>query len=82
MRLASGHHENRSTRTLVTIHHAGGTQTVRIDQKSRAPLKGFISLGNFRFEATSLGRVTISTEGADGFVHVDALQIVSHEEAR
>ena len=40
------------------------------------------ALGIFRLEAGAKARVTVSNEGADGYVVVDGLQILSIEVAR
>ena len=75
--------ENRSTRTTVTVTGAGEEKTLRINQREPA-MKDRVpnALGIFRFEAGAKARVTVSNEGADGYVIVDALQILPAELAR
>ncbi|MBI1322442.1 DUF1553 domain-containing protein [bacterium] len=74
VRLAYVAHENRSTRTPVTILHADGEELKRVNQRETPPVEGrFVSLGTFRFEAGGAGFVLISNEGADGAVSVDGV---------
>ncbi|MBG86283.1 MAG: hypothetical protein CMO80_05210 [Verrucomicrobiales bacterium] len=75
--------ENRSTRTKVTITGADEEKTLSINQREPA-MTGRVpnALGVFRFEAGTKARVTVSNEGADGYVIVDGLQILSAELAR
>jgi hypothetical protein len=80
VRSAHQPHENRSTKTQMTVESAEGTKVVTINQRAEATLpNGFVSLGVFRFEAGKSGAVNISTEGADGFVHADAIQVLPKE---
>jgi hypothetical protein len=77
VRLLYTWHENRSTKTTVTIHSADGEKTVTINQRlpalvDRVPR----ALGVFRFEAGTKGRVAVSNEDADGYVVVDGVQFV------
>ncbi|MCA9221097.1 MAG: FAD-dependent oxidoreductase, partial [Planctomycetales bacterium] len=60
-------HENRSSRTKVTVTGAGEERTFRINQREPA-MKGRVpnALGVFRFKAGAKARVTVSNEGADG----------------
>jgi len=76
VRLAHCYNVRRATNTPVTIHHADGETTVRINQQEE-PQHGrlFRSLGTFRFEAGKQGWVRITTEGTDGKnVIADAVQ--------
>jgi hypothetical protein len=74
VRLSYVAHENRSTRTPVTILHADGEELKRVNQRETPPVEGrFVSLGTFRFEAGGAGFVMISNEGADGAVSVDGV---------
>lgn len=83
IRLLFTWHENRSSRTKVTITGAGEEKTVRINQREPA-MKDRVpnALGIFRFDAGAKARVTVSNEGADGYVIVDGLQILPIEVAR
>ncbi|MEZ6043060.1 MAG: FAD-dependent oxidoreductase [Planctomycetaceae bacterium] len=66
----------RSTNTLITIRHADGDTSVRINQQETPEYGGlFKSLGTFRFESGRSGWVRVSTEGTDGkYVIADAVQ--------
>jgi hypothetical protein len=77
VRLAWVGHENRSTRTQCTLERAGQKPlTLRLNQqKDSGDPSGFHSLGQFEF-AAGKAAVVLSTEGADGFVHADAVQVL------
>lgn len=79
VRLAHCYNVRRSTKTPVTIHHADGEITVRINQQVE-PAHGrlFRSLGTFRFEAGRAGWVRVSNDGTepDKVVVADAVQFV------
>jgi 2-polyprenyl-6-methoxyphenol hydroxylase-like FAD-dependent oxidoreductase len=83
IRLLFTWHENRSSRTKVTVTGAGEEKTLRINQREPA-MKDRVpnALGIFRFEAGAKARLTVSNEGADGYVIVDGLQILPVETAR
>ncbi|MBL6765167.1 MAG: DUF1553 domain-containing protein [Verrucomicrobiae bacterium] len=68
----------RSTNAPVTIRHAGGETSVRINEGEEAPINRlFRSLGEFPFEAGTNGSVVFGTEGTDGkYVIVDAVQFI------
>jgi hypothetical protein len=68
---------NRATNTRVTIDHADGRTSVRINQAKKPPIDGsFLSLGTFRLEADIEIAVTIDNDKADGVVIVDAVQVL------
>jgi hypothetical protein len=71
-------HENRSSRTRVLIELAGKVVAEqRVNQRQAALLKhGFHSLGRHTFTAGQKGAVILLTEGADGNVHADAVQLL------
>jgi hypothetical protein len=76
VRLAHCYNIRRATNTPVTIHHANGEVTMRINQQEPPPHdRLFRSLGTFRFLAGRSGWVRISTEGTEGkYVIADAIQ--------
>ena len=77
VRVSTGAHENRASNTPVTVTSSTGTQTVRINQKVESGLPdGFTSVGTFTFEAGKKAAVEIGTEGVNGNVHVDAVQLL------
>jgi hypothetical protein len=75
IRLLYTSHENRSSKTAVTILNAGKEHTQRVNQR-KAPG----SLGVFPLPAGSSLKITVSNQDADGFVVVDGLQIIPAEE--
>jgi FtsP/CotA-like multicopper oxidase with cupredoxin domain len=76
VRLAHCYNVRRATNAPVTIHHADGETTVRVNQQETPPQgRLFRSLGTFRFEAGRAGWVRISTDGTVGkYVIADAVQ--------
>ncbi len=76
-------HDNRSTKTAVTIHSADGVKKLTVNQREPAMIKGVPkSLGVFRFEAGGKGSVTVSNEDATGYVVVDGVQFLPVDIAR
>ena len=74
----------RATNTPVTIVHASGKTTIRINQQE-VPKHGklFRSLGVFKFKIGKAGSITISNEGTDGkYVIADAIQLLEHSPER
>ncbi|WP_231741736.1 FAD-dependent oxidoreductase [Stieleria varia] len=71
----SGPHENRSTRTLVTVAANGETQSHRIDQRTVSG-KLSIPVGTVTVGQPGDVVVTLSTDGADGNVHADAVALM------
>ena len=78
VRLAHCYNVRRATNTPVTIRHADGETTVRINQQEEPPhARLWRSLGKFRFVAGRSGFVRISNDGTDGkYVIVDAVQFL------
>jgi len=79
VRIAHCYNVRRSTRTPVTIRHANGEVTIRINQQ-KEPEHGrlFRSVGVFQFDAGRTGWVRISNEGTevDKVVVADAAQFL------
>jgi hypothetical protein len=79
VRLAHCFNVRRSTKTPVTIHHADGDTTVRINQQAEpAHDHLFRTLGTFRFEAGRKGWVRVSNDGTEAgkVVIADAVQFL------
>lgn len=78
VRLSHCYNIRRSTNTPITIHHADGEKTIRINQQKIPERKKlFCKLGVFRFRAGNSGWVKISNEGTDGkYVIADAVQFL------
>ncbi len=82
VRLAHCYNVRRSTNTPVTIRHAEGDTTLRINQQEEpAHERLFRSLGKFRFEAGRAGWVRVSNEGTEPnkVVIADAVQFLPCE---
>lgn len=68
---------NRASNVPVRIEHAGGTDTVIVNQRKAPAIDGlFVSLGTFTFSADQLAVITISNKDTDGIVGADAVQLL------
>src|SRR5687768_12406551 len=77
VRFATAPHENRASNTSITVRSADGDKQVLVNQKQAAPIEGrWVSLGVFRLAAGKPGSVEVNAAGADGNVHIDAVQAV------
>lgn len=77
VRYAYQPHENRGTRVPVTVHCGQGQKTKAINMRVAPPLEnGFISLGEFSFQAEETVAVVVSGEKAGGLAHADAIQVL------
>lgn len=65
-------HANRASDAPYAIHHADGSSTVRVDQRTNG--SRWVSLGTYRFEAGSAQVVELSND-ADGYVIADAVRL-------
>jgi hypothetical protein len=65
---------NRATNVPVTIRHAGGTAELRLNQRQRVGDRSFVPLGKFRFDREAT--VIISNNDTDGYVVIDAVQLL------
>jgi len=60
----------------VTVLFDSGSKRHNINMRQAPPLEGFISLGIYRFTPENRGRVQITTDGTQGIVHADAVQLI------
>jgi hypothetical protein len=68
---------NRATNVPVKVTDADGEKIVIVNEKETPPLdKAFVSLGKFRFTVEKPAIVTVTTEKTDGYVVVDAVQLL------
>jgi hypothetical protein len=75
VRVAYTANGNRAKNVPVQIQHADGLATAAVNQQKSPDIDGlWTSVGKFRFEKQAV--VTISNEGADGHVVVDAVQLL------
>ncbi|MEZ0386606.1 MAG: xanthan lyase [Verrucomicrobium sp.] len=85
VRIAHCYNVRRATNAPVTIHHADGEKTFRINQQEEpAHERLFRSLGTFRFLAGKGSFVKISTDGTDPtkVVIADAVQFLPVKSAK
>ncbi len=77
VRIAWGAHANRAKAATIIVQSAEGSKTVKLDQ-TKAPEgeHGFQSIGKFRFDETRNFAVVFKVAGAQGCVHIDAVQLV------
>lgn len=77
VRLAYPASPNRASNVPVTIQHAGGTSKVMVNEKLPPQIdKYFTSLGTYTFSPDQPATVIVSNAGTDGYVVVDAVQLV------
>jgi len=68
---------DRDSKVPVTVFHADGEATIKVDESAPAPIDGrFISLGTFRFEANGEGYVLVSNTDTKDYVTADAVQFL------
>jgi hypothetical protein len=68
---------NRASNVPVTIEHEGGRHTGVVNEKTVPKLNNhFVSLGIFQFTPAKPAVVIVNTTGTDGFVSVDAVQLI------
>ncbi|HWE04433.1 MAG TPA: FAD-dependent oxidoreductase [Tepidisphaeraceae bacterium] len=68
---------NRATNVPVTIETADGSRTVLVNEKLAPPIdNAFVSLGEFTFTAAKGTVVIVGNEKTDGFVVIDAVQVL------
>ncbi|MGE0761612.1 MAG: FAD-dependent oxidoreductase, partial [Pirellulaceae bacterium] len=77
IRLAYQPHANRGATVPVRWKSPAGEQETRIDMRQPpAGERGFVTLGRIQLGPQQECTVTITTEGAQGFVHADAVQLL------
>lgn len=65
---------NRSKEVPVTIRHADGASTVKVDQRKASTPMVFKPLGEYRFDSAGDAVVEVSNEGTTGYVVADAVK--------
>jgi len=77
VRVAYSQNGNRATNVPVKITHAGGVAEVKVNQKKVPAIdKLFQPVGKYEFKAGKEYSVEISNAGTDGYVMIDAVQVV------
>jgi hypothetical protein len=80
VRVGYSAHSNRASNVPVTIHHAEGTTRIIVNQQKVADIdRLFHPVGRFSFRSGDDYEVRVSNEGTDGYVIVDAIQLVPVE---
>ena len=78
IRIAYQPHANRGDRVPVVLEFGGAADEKTVNMREKAPLpNGFYSLGAVRGVKGQKGSVTLMAEGAGGYVHADAVQILA-----
>ena len=77
VRVAWQPHSNRAKVASITVQSADGEKTLALDQTKPAQgANGFQSVGAFHFAANEKAAVLYRVAGANGTVHIDAVQVV------
>jgi hypothetical protein len=77
VRIAYSALPNRASQVPVTIESADGSQTVRVNQRETPKIENLWQpLATIRLTPDRPGVVTFSNQGADGYVIIDAVQLV------
>lgn len=77
VRVAYRQHENRGSKVPVVVRAGVITLERVVNMKEPPPLEnGFISVGEVDLKANEACTIKLSTEGAGGFVHADAVQLL------
>lgn len=76
-RMAYSVHETRATKVPVTIQSGAQTGQLTVDQTKPLPAgEAFRSVGFAELSANAETIITLSNKGTDGFVILDALQLL------
>jgi hypothetical protein len=75
VRMSYSPNPNRATNVPVTVVHADGKMTVKVNQR-KVPIldRASISLGTFRFNQGKTGYIETRNQDVDGYVIIDAVQ--------
>jgi hypothetical protein len=75
VRYAYTPNNNRATNVPVTVNHANGTKHILVNERQAPNVDGrFVSLGTFEFDTDQPAAVTVTNQGTDGHVVIDAVQ--------
>ncbi|MFN0076638.1 MAG: FAD-dependent oxidoreductase [Prosthecobacter sp.] len=77
LRMAYSAHETRATKVPVTIQRGEGKIVINVDQTQPLPSgEAFRSIGKVELDSGTETTITLSNTGTDGFVILDALQLL------
>ena len=79
IRIAYPANNNRATNVPVTVSHSGGAKTVSMNQREKPSHEPFRQIMTVTYGAGEVSTVTISNEGTDGHVIIDAVQWLKTE---
>jgi hypothetical protein len=80
IRVAYQAHENRGPQVPVGVHTASQQKTIRVNMRKAPTLEhGFYSLGEYDLRAGENVTVVVGTDGAGGYAHADAIQVLPVE---
>jgi hypothetical protein len=80
IRLAYVPYSNRATNTPVTIATPAGSWTVRVNQRTMPEIdRLFHGLGTYELPAGRKTAILVETAGTDGYVVVDAVQLIEQQ---
>ena len=74
VRISYPKNANRASNVPVTVTYSGGEKLLQLNQRETPSHDGFHEIGTFTFSAGDESTVTLSNEGTDGYVIVDAVQ--------
>jgi hypothetical protein len=73
-------HENRASNAKVMVSTKSDSSTHTVNLRAKAPLENnFVRVGKFDLKKDEPVSVIISTEGANGTLHADAVQVLAVE---
>ncbi len=77
VRISYAASSGRDEAVPVTVVHAGGEETLIVNQSTQPPIAGMWDvLGRFHFEGGKSGFVQMKTEGTRGYIIADAVQFI------
>lgn len=80
IRISALAHENRASNAKVMVSRKSDSSTHSVNLREKAPLENnFVSVGKFDLKNGEPVSVIISTDGANGTLHADAVQVIAVE---
>lgn len=79
LRVAYSPHSNRATNVPITITHGDTSKSVRLNQRTKPTDSPFTSVARFSVTGGTV-TVTVSNKDTDGYVLIDAVQLLPHND--
>jgi hypothetical protein len=77
VRLAYVPNRNRASNVPVIVQSEDGKKTLTVDERKNPPIdKTFVSLGQYRFTPDKDAVITVRNDNTDGYVVIDAVQLL------